>query len=270
MRRFLRDPVVLFLLLGSLIFVVDRMARRASPLGDTIVVSETFVRGLAAEQRTRIGRAPTSRETEALVARFVAEEVLVREALRLELDAGDTMVRRRLAQKMEFYLRSTLENPEPTDAEIAAYIRAHPDAYTEPGRYAFTHSFFSRDARGPRARADATAALENVRAGRPAGGDAFALGASQTSSSRADIAARYGSGFASQLDTCEEDVPCGPLESAFGYHVVVVTETSPGAITSVANARARAVPDMVRERENEAYAAALRERIARYDVERAR
>jgi hypothetical protein len=109
-----------------------------------------------------------------------------------------------------------------------------------------------------------------VRAGRPAGGDAFALGASQPLASRADIAARFGSGFASQLDTCEQHIPCGPLESAFGYHVVVVTETSPGALTSVATARGRAVPDMVRERENAAYEAALRERVARYTVERSR
>lgn len=270
MRRLLREPLVLFLLLGTIIFVVDRIARDASPLSKTITVESAFVRGLAKEHERTIGRAPSAREREALVARFVEDEVLVREAFRLGLDRGDTIVRRRMAQKMEFYIRSGLDVPEPTDAEIAAYVRAHPDQYTEPGRFAFTHRFFSRDARGARARSDADAALAAMRLGESPASDAFALGDTQTSMSARELAGRYGATFASQLETCELRVPCGPLESTFGYHVVTITAEEPGTLADVSRARARAVPDMVRERENEAYRRALRARVGEYEVERAR
>src|SRR5688500_13253178 len=53
-------------------------------------------------------RPPTDEELKSLVADHLKEEVLAREARALELDTGDTIVRRRLAQKITFLLDDTI------------------------------------------------------------------------------------------------------------------------------------------------------------------
>ena len=65
-------------------------------------------------------RPPTDEELTGLVADHLKEEVLAREARALELDVGDTIVRRRLAQKMAFLLDDTIRTTEPPEAELRA------------------------------------------------------------------------------------------------------------------------------------------------------
>ena len=57
---------------------------------------------LGAAWSTQWQRPPTAKELKGLVDAYVREEVLYREALALGLDRDDTIIRRRLAQKLEF------------------------------------------------------------------------------------------------------------------------------------------------------------------------
>ena len=278
MRRLLRDPVFQFVVLGLAFFLVDRVARALHPTRDesAIVVSQGFVAGLREEERRTLGRAPDDRALEALVDSYVREEALVRSARDLGLERSDAIVRRRLAQKMEFVLRGTLDVPPPTDAEIRAYVAAHSSELVAPKERAFVHAFFSRSSRGDSARSDASAALVAARAANDpvaalAGvGDAFALGSTQALAPPARIAGRFGEGFAAALDACMVRVPCGPLESAYGYHVVVLTDARESAPLPEAEARARVLPVLTREKEEAARESRIREEVARYRVVRER
>jgi hypothetical protein len=67
-------------------------------------------------------REPTAQELDALVDDEVREEILYREALALGLDRNDEIVRRRMAQKMQFLAEDVAAAREPTEAELRAWF----------------------------------------------------------------------------------------------------------------------------------------------------
>ena len=75
--------------------------------------------------RTR-QRPPTREEWEGLIRDRVREEVYYREALALGLDKDDTIIRRRLQQKMEFVSDDLAAQAQPSDAELKAYLQRAP------------------------------------------------------------------------------------------------------------------------------------------------
>ena len=90
-----------------------------------------------------------------LVDARVREEILYREALTLGLERGDAIVKRRLAQKMEFLASDVSTLPDPTAAELRAWYANNAERFAEPGRRSFRHVYFSTDRRGTQARVDA-------------------------------------------------------------------------------------------------------------------
>ena len=275
-RRLLRDPVAQFVLFGLALFALDRAVRTVRPARDpeAIVVSAAFVEGLREEERRALGRAPTAEGLEARVRDHVRQEALVRAATELGLDRGDPIVRRRLAQKMEFLLRGTLEVPPPTEAEIRAYVAAHSADFVRPEERSFRHAFFARARRGEQARADAEAALADASASAdPAArlaalGDPFPLGPSQPSSSESRLAERFGAPFAHAVFACTVHRPCGPVESAFGFHVIWVSESRAGGPMPDSTTRPVAVRELSAEAERRALERRIDEEVARYRVVR--
>lgn len=274
-QRFLRDPVVHFVVLGALIFGVHAFLDRDSS-DEPIVVSSRFVRGLEAEYRERFGRAPSPSESEELVRRHVREEALVREARRLGLDRTDPIVRRRLAQKMELTLRGGLALPRPTDDELRAWIAANPDAVATDERVSFRQAFVSVDLRGDAARAAADAIAAEVRTSAdPAAtvvtkGDSFAFGTSFDRSSTTALDERLGREVRDAILACAPGTVCGPVESRYGLHVVVVTAREPAGSLPFATARPIAERALLRAREDRALDQAIDALVAEHGVERIR
>ena len=136
LQRILSEPLHHFLLLGAGIFAVYLW------LGDEdagvpdrrIVVSEAQVEQMAMLWAKRWSRPPTAQELRGLVDARVREEVLYREALALGLDRDDTIVRRRLAQKMEFLIEDLTGRGEPGEEELRAFLAEHPERFLEPAR----------------------------------------------------------------------------------------------------------------------------------------
>jgi hypothetical protein len=130
------------LVLGVLLFALHR--RVAPPrASEEIVVTPDAVAGMREDFKRRTGRMPSATDEKNMIDAYVADEVLVREALALGLDRGDVIIRRRLIQKMEYLLENTEPVPDPTDAELEAFIAAHPERYATPARVTFTHVFVS-------------------------------------------------------------------------------------------------------------------------------
>lgn len=275
--RLLREPLLHFVALGALIFAAHGALGDAPGADDAgrgpIVVSERFVEGLAAEHARRTGREPDAATVEALVEDFVREEALHREGRRRGLARGDAIVRRRIIQKMEFLLRATVEDPEPTEAALEAYLDAHAERFRRPARVGFVHVFFGRDRR-ERAEADARAALAELRArgagpGDAAGrGDPFVLGARIGARPLERIAGDFGRGFAGALEDVEAGGWAGPLESAFGWHLVHVTEREAGGPATLAEVRERVRAAWLEEQRERRYREAVQALVDAYGVER--
>ena len=162
--RLLKEPLLHFVMLGGLMFAAYSAfgtARQEPP--DTVIRITAADADWLKEMWTRQWRRPpTDEELTGLVADQLKEEVLAREARALELDVGDTIVRRRLAQKMAFMLDDTLRVTQPTNAELRVLYDAHPDLVRTPARVSFTQVFFRREQGDGRARATLAAPCPTV------------------------------------------------------------------------------------------------------------
>jgi hypothetical protein len=154
--KFLRDPLLHFLLLGATLFggfalVGDRTSERAGQ----IVVTPGHIEHLLVSFTRTWQRPPTAPELAGLIDNYIREEVLYREAVAMSLDRDDTIVRRRLRQKLEFLTEETAEMAPPSDTDLQAFLQQHPDAFRVEPRLAFQHVYLRRDRRGAAAHAEA-------------------------------------------------------------------------------------------------------------------
>jgi hypothetical protein len=256
MKTLLRDPLLHFLLLGAGLFVLYRLVAGDEVGPREIVVSARTVEGLADNWQRVWQRPPTQAELDRLVEDYVREEVLYREALAAGLDRDDTIVRRRLRQKMEFVSDDLAAQAAPTDSELQGYLDAHPDAFRRPAHVSFEHVYFSRDRRGERAGAEASAALAQLQAGgaRESAmlGDSIALAASYQAIAVDELDRLFGDGFAAQLIDLPQGQWAGPAESSYGLHLVRVTAVVPGSLPPLADIRDEVTRDLLAKRRQQA------------------
>ena len=128
-----REPLLGFLALGVLLFAADAMLRPA----ETLEVSAELRAGLTEDLRRTLGRAPTEQELAGAEIAWQTEEALYREGLRLGLDRGDPIVRRRVVQKMQFVQEGLLPDVQPSEAELQAWLDGHPERYLTEQRLSF-------------------------------------------------------------------------------------------------------------------------------------
>lgn len=224
-----REPLLHFVLAGVAIFVVYGAFGRHDDASRRIVVDTAQADRLATLFATQWQRPPTPAELWGLIDQYVDEEVLYREARALHLDDGDTIVRRRLAQKMQFMIEDTAPTPVPTEADLRAYFDAHVADFKTAPYLSFTHVYFSADRRR-----DAAADARQLRStigdvDRAADrGDPFMLRYDYADVSRDDVARLFGEEFADAIFRLPSGAWQGPIHSSFGFHLVrVAGRTNP-------------------------------------------
>lgn len=271
MRRLLSEPLFHFLVLGAALFALHAWARpaRASD-AETIAVTTGDVENLALTFARTWQRPPTAEELKGLVDDLVREEILSREAVRLGLDRDDTVIRRRLSQKMEFVAEDLAATVEPTDDELAAWVAAHPDDYREEPRTSFRHVFLG-EARGESLEADARELLARLRAAGPdvdisTLGDRLLLPGEFGLERRTRVAAQLGDEFATALDAVPVGAWAGPLRSAYGLHLVLVTARIDGELPPLSEIRGTVRRDLLAERRARMQREFLEALLARYRV----
>jgi peptidyl-prolyl cis-trans isomerase C len=236
--------------------------------GRQIVVTAQKRQWLAGRWEHQWRRPPTGEELGRLVEDFVREEVLYREALALGLDLDDLVVRRRLVQKME--VLAFADSAPLGDAGVMGYFLAHREDYRLPERVTFAHAFFSSASRGARAAADARAARAGLR--RAAAADAAGVGdppvaaSPVTAATRRQVADRFGAQFADAVFALEPGTWAGPVPSAHGQHLVLVTEHAAARLPELAAVSGQVAADMDAERRAGAVDAMYARLRARYEV----
>ncbi len=265
LRRFVREPLVHFLVLGSVVFAFHHAF--AKPPARTIEVTREVTAALRADHVRRTGATPTPEEERALVDRWIDDEVRVREAQALGLDQGDVIVRRRLAQKLDFVLEGDGEAAEPTDAELRAWQAAHPSEFPRAPKLTVQHVFVDR-ARHP-ADADAVAAHiadELAHGADPATlGDPFLRGGSFTDRTEGELANVLGEAPAHAAANAPLDRWSAPIPASAGLHLVRVTaRREDDALDPAVRAELRAA--VLDSRRVDAEKRALADRRRGYDV----
>ena len=264
-RRWLRDPLAIFLAIGVAVFALERAWQGDDSL--TIVVTAAQQEQMAELWAAQAGRPPTDDERRSLVADHVREEMLVREAQRLGLDQNDVIVRRRLAQKLTFIAEDVAALSPAEEAELRRHFAANPERYATPAVVSFSHIYFSPDQRGD-AKADAAAALADLvpDAWRTTG-DPFLLGRSYRYASAARVRQDFGDAFAAAVLALPADSSWGgPVESAYGFHLVRVDARQAATAPTYEAVAQRVVADYDAERRGAANRAYFEELEAQYAV----
>lgn len=225
--RLAREPLVHFFAVALVLFAAYEVFHGPEyrPSGTSIAIPQGRVNQIAESFRLLAGRMPSRAELQALVNDFIDEEIDYREAVAMGLDADDTIVRRRMRQKLEFLAEDADATEEPTDAELNAFLTAHIAHYRVPERIAFRQILASHDTRGPRAGADATAMRDKLNAGANPEelGDASMLPAVLPLTTREGVTTLFGEAFAKHLfeeGACEDWF--GPVASPLGAHDVQI------------------------------------------------
>jgi parvulin-like peptidyl-prolyl isomerase len=220
--RFLKDPLVHFLLIGAALFAFAAWRGQAVHTGrERIVITAAQVAQIRDTAALLQQRQPTAAELDALVEPTIREEVLYREALALGLDSNDDEVRRRLVEKMS-YLTQDLADPEPaSEAQLREFYEHEPARFTIPPLATFEQVFFSPE-RGAAANEAAAAGLAALRAGKPPAqvGDVTPLRATYADAPRDQVEVLFGAAVADVLFNEPPGDWQGPLKSDFGLHLV--------------------------------------------------
>lgn len=267
-RPLLREPLFHFGLLALLIFAINYAvsARTDQPDEGQIVVSAARIDHMATVFERTWLRPPTEAELQALIDDYVIEEIFVRDAIALGLDQDDTVIRRRLRQKMEFLDDPMVDALEPSDADLAAYLADHPDRFALDPRLSFEQVFLSPDKRGDAVMADADALLVALKSGAVAPSDPSLLPEAMTSASLSDIGNIFGADFAKTVVQSPEGAWTGPMTSAFGVHLIRVTRMEAGRLPSLDEVRPAVEREWINARAAELVAARLATMRERYEV----
>ena len=270
MLRLLKDPLVHFLLLGGLIFLLY-VWRGESDDTDPfrIVIGDEEVQSMWQAVAILHGHPPTREEMWDMLEPNIKEEILYREALALGLDENDPQVRARLAEKMLFLTQDIAEPAAPTETELTAFFDADREQFRQPATISFEHVFFSPSRRGSQLQADAEAALRQLREDGISYivGDDLLLEARYERAEFGAISRAFGDQFADVVFFVQPDgVWQGPLRSDYGLHLVRVSELIESYLPGLDEVHAEVTTAFMAQRRNEANEAEYRKIRDRYEI----
>ena len=183
-----------------------------------IFISDQEIESLIYAWELQVGRSPTRTDIKNIIDDVIKEEILYREALRLNLDLEDRIIKRRLAQKISFLREETsIAPPEPD--ELQKFFEKNLDSYIFPERFTFTHLYFSSERNGKQRSEEALRNIQGNEDTLPKS-DPFMLGKNFVEKSRFEIQRDFGNQFSEVFEEPIFDRWLGPVESAYGFHAV--------------------------------------------------
>jgi len=271
-RSLLREPLVHFLAIGALLFLWYQWSGGGSGPGSSrIVLTSGRLESLAAGFQKTWQRPPSEAELKGLVDDYVREEIATREAAAAGLDQDDTIIRRRLRQKLEFLAEEAIDSAPPTDAELAAWLEAHAEDYRIAPQVALRQVYLNRDRRGASAETDARAILSRLEAQGPEApidgvGDASMLPVEFELEPLREVARTFGETFADALLALPPGRWSGPVESGYGLHLVLVRERIDGARPTLDSVRPQVERDYMSDRRRRQLESMYERLLGKYTV----
>lgn len=270
MARFLKDPLVHFVLLGAAIFGLFAVLEDDSGTEERrIAIPEAEIDGLWGAMSMLYGRAPTEADIEQLIEPRIREEVLYREALALGLGRDDSQIRQRLVEKMTFLSEDLMPAEPPSDAQLSAFFETNREAFVEPARVHFEQLYFSPSVHGDGIMAAAEAALEALAEGADpdALGDSSTVAREREAVSAEELSAELGEEYAAGVLALPADQAWhGPIRSFFGVHLVRAISRTEARTPALGEIRERVASAFNAERRRDANEQAYRELRGRYDI----
>jgi hypothetical protein len=270
--RLLREPLVHFLAFALIVFGAYHVLAPSGDGGKTgrIVVTSGKIEQIAARFAQVWQRPPTTQELKGLIDEEVKEEIYVREALALGLDKDDTLIRRRLRQKMELLSDAGADALSPTDAELEVYLKTHPEAFAVDPAISFQQIFLNPQRRGAAIEQNAEDLLKTLKANpeieATALGDASLLPPETPLTSLKSIDHMFGGEFADAIGKAKAGAWTGPIASGFGLHIVRVSERQEGRVPALSDVRDAVIREWTSDKRKVLESDRLAALLNRYEV----
>lgn len=242
--RLLKEPLFHFFLIGAAIFIWFHIVAPENETTEnlvTISIDKDDVALLVTQFEARWKRQPNEAELQALIDASIREEVLVREARKLGLDRGDSVIRSRLSQKMDFLTEAIAASVTPEDEDLEAYLQKNRERYATSKKVAFNQIFLG-EAPGDAAIANALSAVREEQE-LPEFGRSTLLPASMPLTATRVVDSVFGAGFSNGLTELEPGQWGGPIQSGYGVHLVQVVAIEPAQTPPLSEIRNAVLQD---------------------------
>ena len=272
LKSLLREPLLHFLVAGAALFLWYQWSGGGTgPASTRIVLTAGQVDHLAAGFAKTWLRPATEGELKSLCDDWVREEIAVREAMAMGLDRDDTVIRRRLRQKLEFLVEDFVASAPPTDVELQAFLDAHSEMFRLEPQVELRQVFVSREHRSPTAGATANALLARLSAAGSNAridqlGDPSMLPQELALAPVGEIERQFGKELVEHLAPLATGVWSGPVESTYGLHLVLVRRRVDGSLPPLAQVRSAVERELLADRRTRQLAEIYDKLLAKYTV----
>ncbi len=268
LKTLIREPLLHFVLIGAALFVLFEPADDGSPVATDkqIVVSAGRIEQLTNIFSRTWQRPPTDQELEGLIDDFVLEEIYYRQAIAMGIDRDDTVIRRRLRQKLEFLTDDVAAASVPSEEELSAFLAANAESFQRDASYSFRQVYISPDQPGDDFDRRIAELLAGLRAGDVEPGDGGLVPASLDGMPARAVDASFGAGFAAKLDELPIGQWQGPIESGLGLHLVRLESRVEGTLPALDDIRQIVEREWANEKRLETRRAINESLLAEYDV----
>ncbi len=222
-RAVMREPLLHFLLAGAGLFLLFDVVSDPGTTGDEqIVVTSGHIEHLTTLFVKTWQRPPTDVELRGLIDSFILEEVLNREAVAIGLDQDDTIIRRRLKQKMEF-LVDDFSAANPSDVDLQQFLDSDPERFRAEARISFEHVYLADPMAG-----EVATLLVALQSGEALDSNVMRLSGLLPRQfddvSETNVAGQFGREFSAALFTLDIGQWTGPVQSPFGTHLIRIDQ----------------------------------------------
>ncbi|MFC1777345.1 peptidyl-prolyl cis-trans isomerase [Pseudomonadota bacterium] len=272
MTRWLKEPLFHFLLIGAGLFMLYGWQSDDDAIQpDQIIFTEAKIDQLINLWERKWQRLPSQRELQALIEQQIREEVLYREALAIGLDKNDQVVRRRMSQKMEFISNDLASLAEPDDEQLQSYLDEHTQKFSIPRRISYSQVYLNASQRGDQIDAEAEKLLEELSESAidvdiSMLGDAFMGGYSFNDETDFGVSRLFGQAFAQQIFKMPVGQWAGPVESAYGLHLVRVDSRTDSRLPLLEQVRDKVRVEWVAEQQRKTNDMLYSELRKRYEI----
>ena len=220
----MKYKVLIFFVIGICLYLLD--TAMSADEDKNIFVSDQEIISLISAWKSQVGRDPTDDELARIINNLIDEEILYREALILGLDQEDTIIKRRLAQKISFLKEESI--PEiPSTGELKDFYNDNKEKYYIEHSFTFTHYYFSKNNNSHERSQQALKALQE---NNKVKSDPFYLGKTFANEPLRNIKMNFGKNFSKELMESDPNEWNGPFESTYGHHIVFINSINSGYI----------------------------------------
>lgn len=270
MKKIIREPLLHFILIGAAFFLLYGWFGGNSSTQYTITIDEGDLDEVISKFEMQWKRLPTEEELTQIVDKRIEQEIFYQEALKMNLDHNDEIIKKRLAQKMQFLSNDILTLVDPSEKELELYYEKHPEKYMHEASFSLYQVFFSPDKRD-NWKEDAAKALGSLNAisldKALSIGDPIALPNHFENTTSFHISRQMGAEFLSQIKNLKVGTWQGPIQSGYGAHLVFIEEKEAEKIAPFVEVKEQVLEDLNYENQRDTKALIYQEFKKKYNIE---